>query len=97
MYVTPMTRQLAPSEADEVKLELLNEAVDVLARKKSKTVTTAKSSGQPGSDMKIPWGEVAKYIVDQGASYEFANSTCRKKWEEINEDKENSSDSDVLS
>jgi len=30
---------------------------------------------------KIPWKLVAEYIVDNGGSYHFGNTTCRKRWD----------------
>ncbi|CAD6500821.1 BgTH12-06526 [Blumeria graminis f. sp. triticale] len=50
-------------------VHLLKQAVDKLGPK--------KSSG------KIPWKKVASYILDNGGSYHFGNSTCRKRWDEI--------------
>ncbi|KAK5659713.1 hypothetical protein OQA88_924 [Cercophora sp. LCS_1] len=35
------------------------------------------------SEAKIPWKAVAEYIVQQGGSYHFGNSTCRKRWDEL--------------
>ena len=32
---------------------------------------------------KVPWKEVAKYIVDHGGSYHFGNATCRKRWDDL--------------
>lgn len=32
---------------------------------------------------KIPWKEVAKYIVKHGGSYHFGNATCRKRWDDL--------------
>ncbi|GAB1319987.1 Myb-like domain-containing protein [Madurella fahalii] len=32
---------------------------------------------------KIPWKKVAEYIVNNGGSYHFGNSTCRKRWDEL--------------
>ena len=60
----------------------------MLARKKTKGLDGVKSQGRPGGHLKIPWAKVAEYIVDHGASYEFGNATCRKKWEEVNAGKE---------
>ncbi|KAK3190938.1 hypothetical protein K4F52_002886 [Lecanicillium sp. MT-2017a] len=36
--------------------------------------------------VKIPWKTVAKYIDENGGSYLFGNATCRKKWDELNEE-----------
>ncbi|RYO81253.1 hypothetical protein DL766_000269 [Monosporascus sp. MC13-8B] len=55
----------------ENDLHLLRKAVHKLAR------------GSDLSSAKIPWKEVAKYIVDHGGSYHFGNSTCRKRWDDL--------------
>jgi len=34
---------------------------------------------------KVPWKRVAEYIVQNGGTYLFGNSTCRKKWDELRE------------
>jgi YHS domain-containing protein len=33
---------------------------------------------------KVPWKKVAEYIDEQGGSYHFGNSTCKRKWLEVN-------------
>lgn len=32
---------------------------------------------------KLSWKRVAEYIAESGGSYHFGNSTCKKKWAEI--------------
>jgi hypothetical protein len=32
----------------------------------------------------VSWQDVAKYIKDKGGSYRFGNSTCKKKWMQLN-------------
>ncbi|RDL40674.1 uncharacterized protein BP5553_00653 [Venustampulla echinocandica] len=32
---------------------------------------------------KIPWKLVAEYIANNGGSYHFGNATCRKRWDEL--------------
>jgi hypothetical protein len=32
---------------------------------------------------KVPWKEVAEYIVDNGGSYHFGNATCASRWKEL--------------
>ncbi|KAI1321014.1 hypothetical protein F5Y16DRAFT_405392 [Xylariaceae sp. FL0255] len=32
---------------------------------------------------KVPWKQVALYIVQHNGSYHFGNATCRKKWDEL--------------
>jgi hypothetical protein len=37
---------------------------------------------------RVPWKKVANYIFEHGGSYRFGNSTCRKKWDEIQAQRE---------
>jgi hypothetical protein len=32
---------------------------------------------------KIPWKQVAEHIVQNGGTYHFGNTTCRKRWEKL--------------
>ena len=50
---------------------LLRQAVRTLAE--GSDITTAK----------IPWKKVAEYIFENGGTYLFGNSTCRKKWDDL--------------
>jgi hypothetical protein len=34
---------------------------------------------------KVSWKKVSEYILNHGGSYRFGNSTCKKKWIEINQ------------
>ncbi|KXX80994.1 hypothetical protein MMYC01_205178 [Madurella mycetomatis] len=58
-------------EWSEKDLRLLEKGVRELAH--SPDLKTAK----------IPWKKVAEYIVNNGGSYHFGNSTCRKRWDEL--------------
>ncbi|KAL5001619.1 hypothetical protein BDV10DRAFT_191966 [Aspergillus recurvatus] len=40
-------------------------------------------SRRPVPPAKIPWKKVAQYIWNHGGSYHFGNSTCKKKWCEV--------------
>ncbi|KAL4977746.1 hypothetical protein BDW66DRAFT_165411 [Aspergillus desertorum] len=40
-------------------------------------------SRRPAPPSKIPWKKVAQYIWNHGGSYHFGNSTCKKKWCEV--------------
>ncbi|KAL6239319.1 hypothetical protein BDW75DRAFT_227220 [Aspergillus navahoensis] len=40
-------------------------------------------SRRPVPPNKIPWKKVAQYIWNHGGSYHFGNSTCKKKWCEV--------------
>ncbi|KAK5989842.1 hypothetical protein PT974_08104 [Cladobotryum mycophilum] len=33
--------------------------------------------------VRIPWKEIARFIIDHGGTYHFGNATCRKKWDEL--------------
>ncbi|KAL3419603.1 hypothetical protein PVAG01_08101 [Phlyctema vagabunda] len=45
---------------------------------------TRKLVQNPGTPRaRMPWKLVAEYIASHGGSYHFGNSTCRKKWDEI--------------
>lgn len=33
---------------------------------------------------KVAWKKVADYIDENGGSYHFGNSTCKRKWLELN-------------
>ncbi|KAH7126835.1 hypothetical protein B0J11DRAFT_505558 [Dendryphion nanum] len=37
--------------------------------------------------VKLSWKRVAEYIIENGGSYHFGNSTCKKKWAEIDPDR----------
>jgi hypothetical protein len=34
---------------------------------------------------KVSWKKVGEYILEHGGSYRFGNSTCKKKWIEVNQ------------
>lgn len=53
------------------QLRLLEQAVRTLA------------SGNDISTAKIPWKQVAEHIFNNGGTYLFGNSTCRKRWDEL--------------
>ncbi|KAK1765612.1 hypothetical protein QBC33DRAFT_454478, partial [Phialemonium atrogriseum] len=59
-----------PEWADD-DLRLLEQAVRTLA------------SGNDISTAKIPWKQVAEHIFNNGGTYLFGNSTCRKRWDEL--------------
>ncbi|KAJ5054712.1 uncharacterized protein L3040_000978 [Drepanopeziza brunnea f. sp. 'multigermtubi'] len=42
--------------------------------------------GLDSSTPKIPWKLVADYIADHGGSYHFGNATCRKRWDELQDE-----------
>ncbi|KAK6585416.1 hypothetical protein PZA11_002143 [Diplocarpon coronariae] len=72
------TARVRRPEWSEKDIRLLRKAV----RELSQNLDTSKS--------KIPWKLVAEYIADHGGSYHFGYATCRKRWDELqNEDSEN--------
>ncbi|KAK3939305.1 hypothetical protein QBC46DRAFT_263540 [Diplogelasinospora grovesii] len=60
-------------------LRLLEMGVRILAR----SSPGSSSSSYDLNSAKIPWKKVAEYIADNGGSYRFGNSTCRKRWDEL--------------
>ncbi|KAL5383552.1 hypothetical protein DPSP01_005946 [Paraphaeosphaeria sporulosa] len=70
------------SRTDLVQLRLLNEIVqqqfDSIDDGHRAMDTTARLN-------KVSWKKVGEYISERGGSYHFGNSTCKKKWLEINQ------------
>ncbi|KAL4784709.1 hypothetical protein BJX76DRAFT_356821 [Aspergillus varians] len=64
-------------------IRLLCEGVNVYlgADRRNSCVSTCRS--RRPSTRKIPWKKVAQYILANGGSYHFGNSTCKKKWCEV--------------
>ncbi|KAF4635034.1 hypothetical protein G7Y89_g3062 [Cudoniella acicularis] len=60
-------------EWNENDLRLLEKAVRKLTH------------GSDPSRSKVPWKLVAEYIANNGGSYHFGNATCRKRWDELQE------------
>ncbi|KAL4902592.1 hypothetical protein BDW74DRAFT_169475 [Aspergillus multicolor] len=63
----------------ENDVRLLCEAVNVY----SDDGRISPYSRRPIPPAKIPWKKVAQYIWNHGGSYHFGNSTCKKKWCEV--------------
>ncbi|KAI2469274.1 hypothetical protein F4781DRAFT_431475 [Annulohypoxylon bovei var. microspora] len=42
--------------------------------------------GEDSMPAKAPWGQIADYIVKNGASYQFGSATCHRKWKELLEE-----------
>ncbi|KAL4765130.1 uncharacterized protein BDW70DRAFT_147407 [Aspergillus foveolatus] len=63
----------------EKDVRLLCEAVNVY----SGDGRISPYSRRPVPPTKIPWKKVAQYIWNHGGSYHFGNSTCKKKWCEV--------------
>ncbi|KAL4916705.1 hypothetical protein BDW62DRAFT_218639 [Aspergillus aurantiobrunneus] len=68
----------------EKDIRLLCEAVDVYSNtdRRNPCGSTYRSR-RPNPPPKIPWKKVAQYILTHGGSYHFGNSTCKKKWCEV--------------
>ncbi|KAK4172675.1 hypothetical protein QBC36DRAFT_247045 [Triangularia setosa] len=67
-------------EWSEMDLILLERGV----RELSPPILNRDNTGSEGPlSAKVPWKKVAEYIVLNGGSYLFGNSTCRKKWDEL--------------
>ncbi|KAI5288513.1 hypothetical protein KEM54_005155 [Ascosphaera aggregata] len=45
-----------------------------------RTAVNALAVSGHGKDVKVSWTRVAQFMQDQGASYPFANATCKRKW-----------------
>ncbi|KAK1780884.1 hypothetical protein QBC45DRAFT_371230 [Copromyces sp. CBS 386.78] len=52
----------------------------------SSSSSSQQPRGVPTTTTKIPWKQVAHYIVSHGGSYKFGNATVRKRWEELMRD-----------
>ncbi|KAL4989843.1 hypothetical protein BDW68DRAFT_195451 [Aspergillus falconensis] len=63
----------------EKDVRLLCEAVNAY----SNDGRVSSYSRRPVPPNKIPWKKVAQYIWNHGGSYHFGNSTCKKKWCEV--------------
>ncbi|KAL4935960.1 hypothetical protein BDV06DRAFT_217032 [Aspergillus oleicola] len=68
----------------ENDIRLLREAVSIYSdtARYSDCLTVCRSR-RPDSEPRVPWKKVAQYIWSQGGSYHFGNSTCKKKWFEV--------------
>ncbi|KAK4667908.1 uncharacterized protein QC764_703640 [Podospora pseudoanserina] len=66
-------------EWSEIDLILLERGV----RELSPPTSNRDTNSEGPQSTKVPWKRVAEYIVQNGGSYHFGNSTCRKKWDEL--------------
>jgi len=91
MWVFSLPVPLLPSDgqADQCALpqdHLLRRAVRKLAK------------GRDPASAKIPWKQVGEYIVKNGGSYHFGNTTCRKRWDALAAEEQQGGESfDVVS
>ncbi|RKF77751.1 hypothetical protein GcM1_217073 [Golovinomyces cichoracearum] len=65
----PKSARVRKPEWSEKDINLLRQAVSEL--------------GTRGGRSRIPWKKVAEHIVRNGGTYQFGNSTCRKRWDEL--------------
>ncbi|TQS37349.1 hypothetical protein Golomagni_02181 [Golovinomyces magnicellulatus] len=65
----PKSARVRKPEWSEKDINLLRQAVSELGPRSGRS--------------RIPWKKVAEHIVRNGGSYRFGNSTCRKRWDEL--------------
>jgi len=65
-----------------VKIELLREYVQQELDRID--ANNYQSLGYDQRLAKVQWKKVADYIIANGGSYHFGNSTCKRKWVELN-------------
>jgi hypothetical protein len=76
-------------EWSETDIRLLEEGVRKLARLPPSSHGYNRYSSSRAVTEKelpmarVPWKQVAEYIVNNGGTYKFGNSTCRKRWDEL--------------
>ncbi|KAL9094052.1 MAG: hypothetical protein Q9165_003722 [Trypethelium subeluteriae] len=71
-------------EWEDRDIALLKQAVQLL--RPSDLPKTPGSGSRARQRPKIPWKKIAEYIFNHGGSYKFGNATCRKKWDELQEE-----------
>ncbi|KAL4923456.1 uncharacterized protein BDV17DRAFT_242819 [Aspergillus undulatus] len=65
-------------------IRLLREAVSIYSNAGRYTPChSVCRSRRPNSQLRVPWKKVSQYIWSNGGSYQFGNSTCKKKWCEV--------------
>ncbi|KAL4798264.1 hypothetical protein BDV19DRAFT_386548 [Aspergillus venezuelensis] len=68
----------------ENDIRLLREAVSIYSdTARYGDCFTLYRSRRQDSEPRVPWKKVAHYIWAHGGSYHFGNSTCKKKWCEV--------------
>ncbi|KAL9072648.1 MAG: hypothetical protein Q9157_005028 [Trypethelium eluteriae] len=71
-------------EWEDRDIILLKQAVQLLGP--SDLPKTPGSGSRARQRPKIPWKKISEYIANHGGSYKFGNATCRKKWDELQEE-----------
>ncbi|EUC46135.1 hypothetical protein COCMIDRAFT_36222 [Bipolaris oryzae ATCC 44560] len=64
--------------------ELLNETVLQELKRIESNLQNPSALSIEQKLMKVSWKKVADYIEENGGSYHFGNSTCKRKWLELN-------------
>jgi hypothetical protein len=84
MYVTPFTSSRVRNYSNIEQISLLRQTVRA---ELDRLNTPGYRHTSPEQRLaKISWKRVADYIVRNGGSYHFGNSTCKKKWTELCEE-----------
>ena len=71
--------------ADIEQIELLNEFVEQEFDRIESAFSYPQALSLVQKLVKVQWKKVADYIDEQGGSYHFGNSTCKRKWVEVNQ------------
>ncbi|KAF1947339.1 hypothetical protein EJ02DRAFT_140499 [Clathrospora elynae] len=71
----------------KVDIDLLNETVQQEFDRIDSSLQNPHTLTFDQRLVKIPWKRVADYINENGGSYHFGNSTCKRKWLELNADR----------
>ncbi|KAG9233999.1 hypothetical protein BJ875DRAFT_441720 [Amylocarpus encephaloides] len=73
-------RTLTKPPAERIRKPEWNDSDVRLLRKAIQKLAPDRSSA------KVPWKKVAGYIGDNGGSYPFGYATCRRRWDELQEE-----------
>ncbi|KAF2856997.1 hypothetical protein T440DRAFT_512976 [Plenodomus tracheiphilus IPT5] len=85
-------RSLTKARKDRVRkpqwhrcdIELLSSYVNRELERIEKTLSNPRATSIDQKLIKVRWKEVADFIKGNGGSYHFGNSTCKRKWKELN-------------
>ncbi|EMD65708.1 hypothetical protein COCSADRAFT_35744 [Bipolaris sorokiniana ND90Pr] len=67
-----------------LQTDLLNETVWQELKRIESNLQNPSALSIEQKLMKVSWKKVADYIEENGGSYHFGNSTCKRKWLELN-------------
>jgi hypothetical protein len=68
----------------QTQIDLLNQVVEREFDRIESNLQNPNSLSFDQKLVKVPWKKVAEFIDEQGGSYHFGNSTCKRKWLEVN-------------